>query len=385
MVDTLATVWDAEPHTLAKHCILRTYLEAWGAIFSNSLFGTELLFVDGFAGPGEYLGGVPGSPIVALNAILDHNRTLSKSVRLRFIELDQKRHAHLAARLAQERARIANSQRVILEEPILGNCEAEVRRLIATRNQHQQTVGPALFFLDQFGYSQVPMSLVRAIMAQPQCEVFSYLNGQRMNAFLGDQTKWASVTEAYGDESWKPALEMSGPARQEFLINTYTHAIRKQTNTDYVWSFAMFDSNGHLIHWLVFTTNHWKGLFEMKKAMWKADKNGHYRFSDRVEGIGQQSFLSMLDDDDLADTLAKRLRRANAIGGASPRLRLDGDALLQLQEASEQTPHGQPRHATPTRAMASHVCCQVNHRQFSGVRVKSERIRLAGDSSTNTG
>ena len=30
---------------------------------------------------------------------------------------------------------------------------------------------------------------------------------------------------------------------------------------DYVWSFAMFDSGGRLIHWLVFTTNHWKGLF----------------------------------------------------------------------------------------------------------------------------
>ena len=43
---------------------------------------------------------------------------------------------------------------------------------------------------------------------------------------------------------------------------------------DYVWSFAMFDSGGRLIHWLVFTTNHWKGLFEMKKAMWKADRSG---------------------------------------------------------------------------------------------------------------
>ena len=307
MVDTLPTVWEAEPHTVAKHGILRAYLEAWVAILSNSRFGTELLFVDGFAGPGEYRGGEPGSPIVAMKSVLDHNRTLPKAVRLRFIELDERRHAHLATRVAQESARVATSQRLIVEDPILGNCEEEIRKLIAQRKRHRQTLGPALFFLDQFGYSHVPMSLIRAIMAEPQCEVFSYLNGQRMNAFLHDQTKWAGVTEAYGDESWKPALKMCGRARQEFLISTYKDAIRKHASTDYVWSFAMFDSGGHLIHWLVFTTNHWKGLLEMKKAMWKADKNGQYRFSDRVEGIGQQSFLSMLDDGQLASDLSEQL------------------------------------------------------------------------------
>ena len=216
MVDTLSTIWKAEPHTLAKHGILKTYLQAWVAILGNSGYGTELLFVDGFAGPGEYLEGEPGSPIVAVNSILDHNGKLPKTVRLRFIELDAKRHQHLAVRLAQENGRIAASQRVIVDAPILGRCEPEVQKLVAQRKQAQRTLGPALFFLDQFGYSQVPMSLVRTIMAESHCEVFSYLNGQRMNTFLGDQTKWAGVTEAYGDESWKPALKMSGTERQKF-------------------------------------------------------------------------------------------------------------------------------------------------------------------------
>ena len=34
-MDTLPTVWDAERHTLAKHGILKTYLEAWVAILSH--------------------------------------------------------------------------------------------------------------------------------------------------------------------------------------------------------------------------------------------------------------------------------------------------------------------------------------------------------------
>ena len=51
------------------------------------------------------------------------------------------------------------------------------------------------------------MSLVCAIMEEEKCEVFSYLNSQRMNAFLNDRTKWVGITQAYGDDSWTPALE----------------------------------------------------------------------------------------------------------------------------------------------------------------------------------
>ncbi len=44
-------------------------------------------------------------------------------------------------------------------------------------------------------------------MEEEKCEVFSYLNSQRMNAFLNDRTKWVGITQAYGDDSWTPALE----------------------------------------------------------------------------------------------------------------------------------------------------------------------------------
>ena len=307
MTDNLPTVWEAEPHTLAKHGILRTYLEAWTAILSNARFGTELLFVDGFAGPGEYLLGEPGSPIVALNSILNHDRTLLKKIRLRFIEKDRERHAHLVSRLVQEQDQIVASQTVIVEPPILGDCDAEISKLIAERRRQGQMLGPALFFLDQFGYSQVPMSLVQHIMEHQWCEVFSYLNCQRMNHFLSDRTKWAGITAAYGDESWKAALAMNGDARQQSLIRAYMDAIRANAGVVYVWSFAMFDTSEHLINWLIFGTNNLRGLEVMKSAMWKSDQTGDYRFSDRVDKSGQQSFFSNLKPAWLADELAAQL------------------------------------------------------------------------------
>ena len=65
--------WDPSPHTLIKHKLYRRYLQAWLPILVQGGYG-RLDVVDGFAGPGRYLGGEPGSPLVAVKAILDHSR-----------------------------------------------------------------------------------------------------------------------------------------------------------------------------------------------------------------------------------------------------------------------------------------------------------------------
>ena len=53
MTDTKATVYEADPHTLAKHQILREYLKRWLPILARQsrAIGRQdhrLLYVDGF-------------------------------------------------------------------------------------------------------------------------------------------------------------------------------------------------------------------------------------------------------------------------------------------------------------------------------------------------
>ena len=57
------TLWPLEPQTLGKHLVLRNYLNGWFPILGR--WNDRLLFVDGFAGPGEYDGGEKGSPCCA--------------------------------------------------------------------------------------------------------------------------------------------------------------------------------------------------------------------------------------------------------------------------------------------------------------------------------
>jgi three-Cys-motif partner protein len=68
-----ATIWAIDPHGRVKHLIFRRHLDAWLPIMTQSF--AKLLYVDGFAGPGVYEGGEPGSPMIALRAAI-FNRAL---------------------------------------------------------------------------------------------------------------------------------------------------------------------------------------------------------------------------------------------------------------------------------------------------------------------
>ena len=70
MAAPTTTIWDLESHSRAKHEILKRYLQAWVPILGQSSY-SELLYIDGFAGPGRYSKGEDGSPIIALRAALE--------------------------------------------------------------------------------------------------------------------------------------------------------------------------------------------------------------------------------------------------------------------------------------------------------------------------
>ena len=56
------TLWEMEPHTEVKHAILRKYLGAWFGIMGRT--NPRIIYIDGFCGPGRYIGGEDGSPIL---------------------------------------------------------------------------------------------------------------------------------------------------------------------------------------------------------------------------------------------------------------------------------------------------------------------------------
>ena len=78
------TIFPLEAHSKAKHAILKRYLEARFPILNT--YHHRIVYIDGFAGPGIYSGGEPGSPIIALNAAIKHRITLTGNVEFYFID-----------------------------------------------------------------------------------------------------------------------------------------------------------------------------------------------------------------------------------------------------------------------------------------------------------
>ena len=74
MARRLDTLWIPDAHTLAKHAILRRYLQAWLPIMSR--WNRRGVVIDGFAGPGRYASGEDGLPFVALKAALEHSHPI---------------------------------------------------------------------------------------------------------------------------------------------------------------------------------------------------------------------------------------------------------------------------------------------------------------------
>jgi len=157
MSDTLPIIWEGSAHTFAKHQILEAYLKAWMPIMSRQsqklgISKAELLFVDGFAGPGRYAGGELGSPILAIESVLGHSYEFFIPISFLFIEERKERHAILQNIVGEYRKRIEESRRINSVRVEKGDCERVLSEVLDSYDNTNRKIGPAFFFLARVSY-----------------------------------------------------------------------------------------------------------------------------------------------------------------------------------------------------------------------------------------
>ena len=196
--------------------------------------------------------------------------------------------------------------RIIVDEPKCEECETAVIKLLDDQEKSKNRLGPAFFFLDQYGYSGFSMDLVRRILSNEMCETFAYLNWQRMHPYFTDRTKADTFTRALGGDEWRQVQSLRDQDRVDRFKEIYVAALRERAKAKYVYDFAMRGPDNRLIYWLFFATNSLKGLEVMKKAMWKVDPTGAFEFSDK---FASQGSLLAYTESSLADDLGQALRK----------------------------------------------------------------------------
>jgi len=272
---TKSTTWTIEAHTRAKHEILRRYLQAWTAILGQGGF-PRIAYVDGFAGPGTYADGEDGSPIIALNAALAQRAVVRSEVRFLFIEEDASR-----AKMLDERVS-AITLPGNFHARVVGGAKFEeaFRKHFVDAYAHASQPWPATFaFVDPFGWTGVPFTLIREILAQRSCEVLVNFMFEEVNRFIAHPDQAKNFDVLFGTSDWRQMSGIQGKtARRDFLHGLYLRQLRVAAK--YVRSFEMRNDNDVTDYYLFFATNSRQGMIKMKEAMWKIDQSGEFRFSD---------------------------------------------------------------------------------------------------------
>ncbi len=278
-----------------KHAILKAYLDAWLPILGGTY--QKLVYLDGFAGPGLYEGGEIGSPVIAIEAALQH-------------KLGPQRKAELVCYFVESRKdRVASLQKVLSHRYKLGDLtqhrikygvhEAEFVPQISSVLDELEADGarlaPTLAFLDPFGFSGMPMDLIARILRYKSCEVLATFMEGFVNRFASELTP-EILDDLFGDSAWRPGLEIQNPVeRREFWLGLYQTKMRDIGGARHVLRFEMVNRFNQTEYYLIFGTNHWRGVEAMKEAMFKVAKAGDYQFSDRTDPA-QRTLIDFADE-----------------------------------------------------------------------------------------
>ena len=301
LVDEEDVTWSLEPHTEAKHRILKRYLQAWFPRLS-SRYGA-LVYVDGFAGPGEYDQGQDGSPIIALKAAKEHRLVDRLSgINFLFIEKDPARCNHLRSIIQKARSELPRKFNiVVVNQPF----DEVMSGLLDGIEEAGTSLTATFAFIDPFGYTGLPMVVIKRLMKYRSCEVLVTFSCDSINRWLGDPSKNPAEFDALFEcGTWRDAEKLDAGHRVSFLINLYMRQLKRSGGARYVRHFQMEGQTGHTIYALVFGTNSLEGLKEMKRAMWNVDPTGRFFFSDRTN-TNQTTLLQYSEEKDYMDLIKR--------------------------------------------------------------------------------
>ncbi len=274
MAKKLGTVWELDPHTAAKHAILGRYLQAWLPILSRG--NERVLYLDGFAGPGIYSKGEPGSPIIALRTAATFTPRITADLVFLFIEADGARYASLQREVAK--LTLPDNIHVRLEH---GKCNETMDAVLDELDEKGEQLIPTFAFLDPFGFSHTPLSLIKRIVRHQRCEVLITFMYEEINRFLSQQDQPENLDRLFGTPDWRKAVSLAVPnERKAFIHSLYQRQLEVDAGISFVRSFEMVNRGNRTDYFLFFGTKSLKGLMKMKEAMWKVDASSGLQFSD---------------------------------------------------------------------------------------------------------
>lgn len=306
-----------EGHSLAKHEVLKAYLLTYVEVLTanprrNHL---KLTLVDGFAGGGQYVDADGnshcGSPLLMLNAMQEarvnaqarRKNPFNLDTQFFFVEKDRRVQEFLRQHL------IARGHGPELGEGIImlnGEFASHAPAIIA-HIQGRGRAGRSIFLLDQYGYKDVPLQLLRSIFASlPKAEVILTFATDWLLDYMTNEDTYKQILRNMGLDSFLEDLpsiveEKHKPNWRALAQVSLHENLRVGSGAAHFTPFFIVSEAAHRDYWLIHLSNHARARDEMAKLHWAMQTRFHhyaghglsmlgYRAVDDPRVTGQEAF-----------------------------------------------------------------------------------------------
>lgn len=276
-------------HSIAKHNVLRAYLEKYVAILAGRPVQEQLrlTLVDGFAGGGVYRHPdsgerIPGSPLIMLEAMCAAEAAAKESrlkgfcldVEYFFIEKIPLTVDYLRNELHEDKCARTRADRI----QVLPGCFSEHLDSILSRIEQRGRSRRVIFVLDQYGFSDVRMADLRTIFHRlPKAEVILTIAIDWLIDHWTNSARYDQILTGLGIElpaSIITKVKQGQPTEWREVIQHLLHReLYRQSGATYYTPFFVFSPEAHRAYWLLHLSGHSKARDVMMQLHWELENH----------------------------------------------------------------------------------------------------------------
>lgn len=255
--------------TITKLEIFEKYIEAWLPVFIYSKYDNSANICDFFAGTGQDINGVPGSPLRIIEVIEKYTTDIiSKNFKVRVIlnELDKIKFEELSNHIVIKKQQMGDLSKFVSIE--LYN--EDFKNLFdLTKDELQKTAN--LFFLDQNGIKYIGKKIIQDLEQFDRTDFMFFISSGYFIRF-GEQPSFKDYFPEF-DIDYKN-LKTTGIHRE--ILRNYRKMLPNESKTK-LHPFSI--KKGKNIHGLIFGSKHPFGVEKFLNIAWSENQiNGEANF-----------------------------------------------------------------------------------------------------------
>lgn len=254
---------ESRDQSLVKATIVSKYFDAWAKVIIPyaKRYGSNIGYIDLFAGRGYYNDGTKSTPLVILEKAIQN-----LDLRERLITVFNDKDPENTESLTTAIKRLPGIS-TLKNEPMVSNevvCQSLAEEFAAMH------FIPSLFFVDPYGYKGLTLSLLNAILKDWGCDCIFFFNYNRINPGLSNPLVEDHMDALFGTEraqKLRNKLDSLDPSERELeIVEEMSQALKE--GGKHVLPFCFKNDKGNRTsHHLIFASKDPTGYKIMKEIM----------------------------------------------------------------------------------------------------------------------